>query len=236
MAKLTIEYGMTEQAAIPDREYYRAMTAPPLLKSWLIPGELSSLYTLVECKTLVSLEGLYTLLRLIRQCQNLPGEFWECGVYLGGTADFMALMMANRTDMEPKTLRLFDTFEGMPETSSEFDLHKQGDFSHDLWQYIEKSFGRYPFVSLHRGFIPDTFHGLENSRIAFLHCDLDIYKSIHDNLDFCYPRMVAGGAILFDDYGHTTCPGARRAVDEFFADKPEEVFVLNSGQAFVIKL
>ena len=29
--------------------------------------------------------------------------------------------------------------------------------------------------------------------------------------------------MLFDDYGFATCPGARRAIDEFFADKPEPI-------------
>jgi O-methyltransferase len=42
--------------------------------------------------------------------------------------------------------------------------------------------------------------------------------------------------MLFDDYGFWSCPGARQAVDEFFADKPEAPFALPTGQALVARL
>jgi hypothetical protein len=47
--------------------------------------------------------------------------------------------------------------------------------------------------------------------------------------------MVKDGIMIFDDYGFDTCHGARQAVDEFFADKPEHAFYLPSGQCFVVR-
>ena len=47
--------------------------------------------------------------------------------------------------------------------------------------------------------------------------------------------MSKNGIIIFDDYGFPSCPGARKAVDEYFKDKPENVIYLATGQAFVIK-
>jgi O-methyltransferase len=41
--------------------------------------------------------------------------------------------------------------------------------------------------------------------------------------------------IIYDDYGLRSCPGARTAVDEFFAGKPEIPIVLSSGHRFVVK-
>lgn len=41
--------------------------------------------------------------------------------------------------------------------------------------------------------------------------------------------------MVFDDYGFPTCPGARKAVDEFFADKRETPIVLPTGQAVAIR-
>jgi O-methyltransferase len=35
-------------------------------------------------------------------------------------------------------------------------------------------------------------------------------------LDHLYPLVAAGGVLILDDYGHWD--GARRAVDEYFAD------------------
>lgn len=237
MSNNEIVYGEITTNDIPDRESYRRLTVSPRLVPWLIPGEMTGLHALIKSATLVSRQGLYSLHKLALQCLHIPGEFWECGVYTGGTAEFVALMTAHRPQFSRKQIRLFDTFEGMPETNSKFDLHKKGDFSvAHLWNYITDRFSRYKNVSLHRGFIPDTFQGLEASRIAFVHCDLDIYQSIHDCLAFCYPRMESGAIVLFDDYGHITCPGARLAVDEFFADKPEKPYILCGGQAFVVKL
>jgi O-methyltransferase len=40
--------------------------------------------------------------------------------------------------------------------------------------------------------------------------------------------------MLFDDYGFTSCPGVRKAVDEFFADKLHKPVYLPTGQALVI--
>jgi O-methyltransferase len=41
---------------------------------------------------------------------------------------------------------------------------------------------------------------------------------------------------MFDDYGWSTCPGAKEAVDEFFLDKKEAPVFLDTGQALVYKL
>lgn len=91
-------------------------------------------------------------------------------------------------------------------------------------------------VVFHPGFIPVTFSGLEAEQIAFAHIDVDIYKSIVDCLDFIWPRLSSGGVIVFDDYGFPTCPGARQAVDTFFAAKQEVPLCLSTGQAIVCKL
>jgi O-methyltransferase len=42
--------------------------------------------------------------------------------------------------------------------------------------------------------------------------------------------------MVFDDYGEPTCPGARKAVDEFFADKPETPIYIPTGQCLVHRL
>ncbi|MEO7027644.1 MAG: TylF/MycF/NovP-related O-methyltransferase, partial [Caulobacteraceae bacterium] len=86
------------------------------------------------------------------------------------------------------------------------------------------------------GWIPASFAGLEATRYCFAHIDLDLHDSIRDALAYLYPRMTAGGAIVFDDYGFAACPGARRAVDAFFADKPEQPLALTTGQAVVMRL
>ena len=56
-----------------------------------------------------------------------------------------------------------------------------------------------------------------------------------DSVSFFYPRLSPGGILVCDDYGFTTCPGATRAIDEFFAGKPEKMLALGGGGGFVVK-
>ena len=80
-------------------------------------------------------------------------------------------------------------------------------------------------VVFHEGWIPDRFGDVAETRFCFVHLDVDLFQPTRDSLGFFYPRMVDGGLIVCDDYGFETCPGARRAVDEFFADRPEPIGV-----------
>ena len=91
-------------------------------------------------------------------------------------------------------------------------------------------------MSFHPGLIPGTFAGLESTRLALVHVDLDIYRSYMDCLGFIYPRLAPGGFIICDDYGHPSCPGARQATDEFFAHRPEQLLVLGTGQVVIMKM
>jgi hypothetical protein len=57
-------------------------------------------------------------------------------------------------------------------------------------------------------------------------------------LEYFYPRMVPGGFLIIHDYGSLTWEGAEKAVDTFFADKPESVIPIpdSSGSAVVRRM
>ncbi len=219
---------------IPCAELYRPQFSP-----WFGGGDAAfrALYEPIRPYSLVSSDRcyvLYTAARQVAAVHGTAGEWWECGVYKGGTAMLLASLIERvaRDSGSPITLRLFDTFEGMPETDAGRDVHRKGDFA-DTDQRSVRARVPQAFVHLHPGLIPRTFHGLEGKRIALAHVDVDIYSSVTDCSAFLYPRMLGGGILIFDDYGFATCPGARQAVDEFFAGKPEVPFVLPTGQALV---
>jgi hypothetical protein len=67
---------------------------------------------------------------------------------------------------------------------------------------------------------PDNKH----ESIALLRLDTDTYHSTKAELDHFYPKLVTGGILIIDDYGHAD--GARRAVDEYMAD-PGRRLLLN---------
>jgi O-methyltransferase len=71
---------------------------------------------------------------------------------------------------------------------------------------------------------------LRDRTYCFIHVDCDIYESHLDCLNLLYDRLVPGGIVVFDDYAQPKWPGATRAVDEFFADRPERPVKLASRQ------
>jgi O-methyltransferase len=199
---------------------------------WDEDDDFARRYAAVRGLTLVTPPAAYVLFGLAQQALSVPGEFAEVGVYQGGTARLLAgLVAASR-----RPLHLFDTFAGMPPTDASRDLHREGDFADTSLAGVAALLADSPSALLHQGFFPSTAAGLEDRVFAFVHVDVDIHRSVLDACDFFYRRLSAGGFLLFDDYGWTSCPGARAAVDEFFADKAERPLYLPTGQALVVRL
>jgi hypothetical protein len=90
-------------------------------------------------------------------------------------------------------------------------------------------------VTFHVGWIPHTFAAVEDRRFALVHIDVDLHAPTHDALVFFFERLEPNGIVVCDDYGSAYCPGARKAFDEFFADRPESIIELPTGQALVVR-
>ncbi len=158
-------------------------------------------------------------------------------MYRGGTAYLLASMLGESA--RPDTaLHLFDTFSGMPDTAvPERDWHKPGDLADTSAAEVGSFLAGFPRVALHPGVIPSTFDAVRDRRFAFVHVDVDLYPSTWDCCAFFYERLVRGGILVCDDYGFADFErAAKRAVDTFFADKPEAPLALHTGQCLVIKL
>jgi hypothetical protein len=49
-----------------------------------------------------------------------------------------------------------------------------------------------------------------------------LYESYTTCLNALYPKVRPGGIIMFEEYEDSNFPGGKRAIDEFFRDKPEK--------------
>jgi O-methyltransferase len=227
-----------EIAQLSDPEFYitqGAFEEASLFSPWLGFGEYGVMRE--QSKSQAPRGRLYFIHELMVQslaCAREKGEVWECGVYRGESALFLGAV-ARRHEAK---LRLFDTFAGMPETRGDKDFHRSGDFSDTSLEFVRSRFTSLPGldVEFHPGIIPASLAGREQDPIAFAHIDLDIFDAILSALDFIFPRLLVGGAVVFDDYAWASCPGARAAVDSYFAGRRERVLVLPTGQAFVVRL
>lgn len=71
--------------------------------------------------TMVGQEQFETAIDAVNQVnkKGIPGDIVECGVWKGGMSMSMALV--NLRHNTQRHFWLFDTFEGLPEPTSEFD-------------------------------------------------------------------------------------------------------------------
>jgi hypothetical protein len=187
------------------------------------------------CRDNISMQTVrerYNLWRLVQETRLLPGDIAEVGVAGGGTARLICEVKGG------KTLHLFDTFEGMPETDESKDgIFTKGDFSTVKLDRVKHYLKSYANVVFHPGFFPATASELDaEARFSFVHLDADIYQSTLDSLKYFYPRLARGGVIVSHDYSHVTAPGVKMAFDEFFKDKPEPVLELWDTQCAIVKM
>ena len=152
------------------------------------------------------------LFEAAKEALAVDGEFWECGVYRGGSARILADLLRDR----PRPLRLFDTFSGFHGVTrsdrpgvSDGHLFYSEDAAEEVRRFLDAD-----FVSIYKASIPKGFEGLESARIAFANIDVDLYKPTRDALRFILPRMVKGGRIVVDDYDDPDWPGVTQAVNE----------------------
>jgi hypothetical protein len=197
------------------------------------------------------LTGLMRAVQHIRKHQ-IEGAVVECGVWRGGSIMAIALQLLSRlssvdhdrTGIDPRHLWLFDTFEGMtPPDQRDIDwsgnlatelLHDSDDPSaaDSVWclSHLETvrenvaSTG-YPADYIHyvEGPVEKTLQSAETGPIALLRLDTDWYESTHCELQHLFPRLVSGGILIVDDYGHWQ--GCRRAVDEYFSKHDIRIFL-----------
>jgi hypothetical protein len=164
--------------------------------------------------------------------RSVEGDIVECGVSIGHGILCWALL----TELAGPSRRVigFDSFAGFPPT---VEADRKGDTSFQtkageyastpevVLKVLEDGRVSAEFIreniKLVRGFFDQTLPQYQG-QIALLHLDCDLYESYSSCLKHLYPRVSSGGVILFDEYEDTNFPGARLAVDEFFADRAEK--------------
>jgi hypothetical protein len=194
-------------------------------------------YERVKPFTLTSSERVLAVTQAIRHVvrRGLEGAIVECGVWKGGSmmAAAHALLEAGTSDRD---LHLFDTFEGMSQpTEVDIDFAGKGPVQYmevtpemtaglELVRANLMSTG-YPESRLHftKGKVEDTLPAKAPEKIALLRLDTDWYESTRHELLHLYPRVVRGGIVIIDDYGHFQ--GCRKAVDEFLETLDAPVFL-----------
>lgn len=169
----------------------------------------------------------WVLFQLTKLAASVPGDTAECGVF-NGSSSYLILKALDRRHF------MFDSFEGLSQPSStDSELAEENSLACSL-ETAQRNLADFPKAVFYKGWIPERFPEVRDRRFCFVHIDVQLVHPTRDSLEFFYPRLNPGGLIVFDDYGFTTCPGARQAIDQFMSDKPEKVIELSCGSAFVV--
>jgi O-methyltransferase len=178
--------------------------------------------------TMTSIERIHSLWAAARHVAlaRIEGDFVECGVWKGGSAMAAALALESAGDAT-RPLWLYDTFSGMTEPTGH-DVDLAGRAARDEWSqgWCASPLDEVKAALASIGIAPQRLHFVAGKveetiprevpeRIALLRLDTDWYESTKHELLHLWPRLVSGGILIVDDYGHWA--GARQAVDEFLA-------------------
>ncbi len=193
--------------------------------------------------TLTSPERIVSLIRAIKHIEKnkVEGDIVECGVWKGGSI-MAGLRALNDLNSFERDIYLYDTFEGMSEPT-EIDKSFKGESAssayltkNEIWnrieclsplQEVQKNIKtiNYPTEKIHfiKGKVEETIPNVIPEKIALLRLDTDWYESTLHELEYLFPRLVKGGIIIIDDYGHWE--GCKKAVDEYLDRNKIELFL-----------
>lgn len=201
-----------------------------------MPREFLQTFRDVQPYTMTSPERVFALCDAVRHVvrNQIPGDLVECGVWRGGsTMAMLKTLSANSCDS--RLIWLYDTFEGMSEPGQN-DVDCYGQTADRLLEqsaenrtaadsvWCEASLDdvrtnvsscAYPQNHLNYivGKVEQTIPASLPDKIALLRLDTDWFDSTWHELVHLYPRLVPGGILIIDDYGHWQ--GCREAVDQY---------------------
>lgn len=205
--------------------------------SWLKPYDKYLGPDRAQGSILRIIDRRFTLVQMARSARWLRGSTAECGV-LYGVGSALICKTLETTYRDGELHWGFDSFAGLSAPSPP-DLTKYAWQAPGLLatspQMARDLLADFPFARLVQGWVPECLAEARGCEFRLVHLDLDLYRPTLEALEFFYPRLVGGAALVIDDYGHLSCLGVRAAVDEFFADKAETPLETVDGVGFVFK-
>jgi hypothetical protein len=179
-------------------------------------------------RSLMTTYEMWMIFSLARAQSKMPGAFAEVGVFKGASAKIISEVKGD------KPLHLFDTFEGLPESSThDRGVHKVGQYAASL-ESVRDYLEEYSNLHFYKGLFPDSAVNVSDDKFSFAHFDVDLYEGTKACLEYFYPRRIPGGIMITHDYD--ILAGVQKAFKEFLADKPEGLIELPTTQCMIVKL
>ena len=176
---------------------------------------------------------------------GIEGDIVECGVWKGGSMAAVARTLISNSTTD-RTLWMYDTYDGMSEpTDNDVDFRGQtaqqlleqegtenAESADSIWcrcslESVKETLRAtgYPEQEMRyiKGKVEETLPSQSPNRISILRLDTDWYESTKCELEILFPKVVPGGVLIIDDFGHWQ--GCRKAVEEYFSTNQVKMFL-----------
>jgi hypothetical protein len=184
--------------------------------------------------TMLSRERIYANIDSVTHIvdNNILGDIIEIGVWKGGSV--LSMILALEALEATRNIKLYDTFSGMTEPTTE-DYQINDGVSADILKNDNLIKAECGIEEVKNNIFSNikNIHNIEfiqgdickteifPEQISILRLDTDWYESTKYELEKFYPIVSNSGIIIIDDYGHWA--GSKLAVDEFIKDKNIEL-------------
>jgi O-methyltransferase len=199
------------------------------------------LYDIGKKYSMIHVPGFYNIYNSIKYVveHNIPGDFVECGVWLGGASLFAGLAFRHFGQPNRK-VHLYDTFYGFPVGSRDVRLGKEvgGPQFDNFRQAVEDNLNREGLTDyiIKEGSVEQTLLQDIPASISVLRLDTDFYPSTKVEMEILYPVLSPRGVLIIDDYG--LYQGSRQAFDEYMEKRNMSLLLnrIDNGVRSAIKL
>ena len=178
------------------------------------------------------------IMQCIDMTREWEGDYLEIGTYKGDSAR-VALSYMKEKEIKRKSW-FVDTFSGFDydiarKSADSIWMDSHGDTS---MQYVDEQLKEFDNYNLVRGNVITGDILNEINAIAICNIDVDLYEAVEAALCRVKDRIVNGGVILAEDYGHTPhLFGAQYAIRKFYEENRKIFYgiYLQSGQFLLIR-
>lgn len=189
----------------------------------------------------LTLARFVSLYETYKMTLGVAGHIAEIGVFMGAGSLFFAKVSKL---FEPETLTQvhgFDWFRGAQITEEEKYV-ADGECTEDYERLISliRAQGLDNIVRIHgldiTADLPEFFAEHSHLRFKLIFVDCGIYDVVASTIKHFWPRLTAGGIMLFDHFNHEVAPGETRAIDELLPGAKVRTFTFGwMPTAYIVK-
>lgn len=216
---------------------YGPITPRATYTPWHSDRAFLAVYDQIRAQTKVDIMRCYELWALTAEAAKVGGAFIEVGTWRGGTVALIA-KRAQQCGLAGPVFAC-DTFAGVVKATNVDGGYRGGEYADASQEDVERLLGTVGASNgvVLKGIFPDeTANAIPDGvTFALAHIDVDVYQSAKDSVEWIWPRLAAGGIVVYDDYGMQSECGITKYVNEQIPQCDRLVLYNLNGHGIVIK-